>query len=72
MMKQSSQVHSAVENEICDVHKVIVKKASGMKTVTVVVIDVVTQEQKDQINELAKKWVPDANEVEIKIYRGKK
>lgn len=71
-LKQSSLTHNAVENEVCDVHKVIIKKASGVKTVTVVVAEHVDDAQKAQINELAKKYVPDANEVEIKLYRGKK
>lgn len=72
MAKQSGQTHSAVENEVCDVYKVIVKKANGVKTVLVVVNEDVDAKQKEQINELAKKYVPDATEVEIKRYRGKK
>ena len=72
MMKQSGQTHSAIENEVCDVHKVIVKKANGIKTVTVVVAEDVNEQQKQQINELTKKYIPDVNEVEIKLYRGKK
>lgn len=72
LMKQSGQTHSAIENEVCDVYKVIVKKESGIKTVVVVVEEPVDDEQKAQINELAKKHVPDANEVEIKLYKGKK
>ncbi|MBN2716497.1 MAG: hypothetical protein JXX14_11635 [Deltaproteobacteria bacterium] len=72
MLKQSSQTHNAIENEVCDVHKVIIGKANGVKTVTVVVAENVDDAQKAQINELAKKYVPDASEVEIKLYRGKK
>jgi F0F1-type ATP synthase delta subunit len=72
MAKQSGQTHNAIENEVCDVHKVIVSKANGIKTVTVVVAEDVTDEQKAQIDELAKKYVPDANKVEIKRYMGKK
>ena len=72
MMKQSSQTHNAIENEVCDVHKVIIKKASGVKSVTVVVAENVTDAQKAQIDEIAKKYVPDATKVEIKLYRGKK
>ncbi|MBN2529201.1 MAG: hypothetical protein JXR76_22620 [Deltaproteobacteria bacterium] len=72
MAKQSGQTHNAIENEVCDVYKVIVKKANGIKTVTVVVAEDVNEEQKQKINELTKKYVPDVNEVEIKLYRGKK
>lgn len=72
MMSQSGHTHSAIENEVCDVHKVIVKKENGVKTVTVVVTEEVTDEQKAQIDEITKQQVPDANQVEIKLYKGKK